>query len=53
MLDAQINMFCASFSIAGNKVGGTTNQPKRQPVMLKYFEKLLITITSSPNASAL
>ncbi len=39
--DAQMNRFCASFSIALIIQGGTTSQPSRQPVMLKYFEKLL------------
>ncbi len=38
--------------MAGTKDGGTTNQPSRQPVMLKYFEKLLTEITSSPCFSA-
>jgi hypothetical protein len=32
--------------------GGTTGQPSRQPVMLKYFEKLFTVTTSSPYDSA-
>ena len=47
--DAQMNRFCASFSTAPTSAGGTTSQPRRQPVMLKYFEKLLTVITSSPS----
>jgi hypothetical protein len=31
---------------------GATSQPSRQPVMLKYLEKLLITKMSSVKASA-
>ena len=38
----QINRFCAKRSMTGTKVSGTTSQPKRQPVMLKYLEKLLM-----------
>ena len=39
--------------MAGTMLDGTTIQPRRQPVMLKYFEKLLIDTTSSPHANAL
>ncbi len=52
MLDAQMNRFCDSFSIARTMSGGTTSQPSRQPVMLKYLEKLLMTMMSSPSDSA-
>jgi hypothetical protein len=48
-----MNRFCASFSTAGTSASGTTSQPRRQPVMLKYLEKLLTVMTSSPKASAL
>jgi len=51
--DAQMNRFCASFSIGATSSSGTTAHPSRQPVMLKYFEKLLTEITSSPHCSAL
>jgi hypothetical protein len=51
--EAQMKRFWASFSKAGTSVSGTTSQPRRQPVMLKVFEKLLQTITSSPSSSAL
>ena len=51
-VDAQMKKFCASFSTAALIDDGTTSQPSRQPVMLKYFEKLLMTITSSPSDSA-
>ena len=47
-----MNRFCASFSKVPTSAGGTTSQPSRQPVMLKYFEKLLTVTTSSPNDSA-
>jgi hypothetical protein len=50
--EAQMNRFCASFSKALTSAGGTTSQPSRQPVMLKYFEKLLTVTTSSPRVSA-
>ena len=52
MLEAQMNRFCASFSMARTMFSGTTSQPRRQPVMLKYLEKLLITMMSSPSDSA-
>jgi hypothetical protein len=47
-----MNRFCASFSKVPTSAGGTTSQPSRQPVMLKYFEKLLTVITLSSNDSA-
>ena len=53
MVEAQMKRFCASFSIAPTSAGGTTIQPRRQPVIEKYFEKLLMEMTSSPCASAL
>ena len=34
------------------RLGGTTIHPTRQPVIEKYFEKLLMTTTSSENCSA-
>ena len=40
--------FCASFSTGATSDSGSTSQPRRQPVMPKYFEKLLIDTTSSP-----
>ena len=40
------------FSIVATIAGGTTSQPSRQPVMLKYFEKLFTVTTSSPSDSA-
>ena len=39
--------FCARHSTARSMSGGTTIQPIRQPVIEKYFEKLLTTIASS------
>ncbi len=51
-VDAQMYRFCESFSKAAAVDGGTTSQPSRQPVMWKYFEKLLTTTTSSPSSSA-
>lgn len=47
-----MNRFCATFSNCGTSSVGATSQPRRQPVMLKYLEKLLIVTTSSPNDSA-
>ena len=35
--------FCASFSRSRTWRSGATIQPSRQPVMLKYFEKLEMT----------
>ena len=48
-----MNMLAASRSIVRTMSGGTTIQPIRQPVMLKYLEKLLMTTTSSVTSSAL
>ncbi len=39
--------FCARHSTARSSAGGTTIQPSRQPVIEKYFEKLLTTMASS------
>ena len=47
----QMKRFCASFSTACATSSGATIQPRRQPVMLKYFEKLLMLITWSSSAS--
>ena len=44
---AQMKRFCASRSITGTSASGTTSQPRRQPVMLKYLEKLLMLMTWS------
>ncbi|MOA32983.1 hypothetical protein D3C78_1542410 [compost metagenome] len=52
MVLAQMNRFCATRSMAGTSASGTTIQPRRQPVMLKYLLKLLMLIRSSPSASA-
>ena len=49
---AQMKRFCATRSTTGTMASGTTIQPRRQPVMLKYLLKLLMLITSSPSASA-
>ena len=48
-----MNRFCANRVTGATGVSGSTSQPRRQPVMLKYFEKLLIETTSSPCMSAL
>ena len=48
-----MNMFWAMRSTVRIIVSGTIIQPIRQPVMLKYFEKLLMTTTSSLTSSAL
>ena len=53
IVDGQMNRFCASFSNTGTSVSGTTSQPSRQPVMLKYFEKLLTVMTSRSKRRAL
>jgi hypothetical protein len=44
--------FCASFSMSRTCRSGATSHPSRQPVMLKYLEKLLMTKISSDSASA-
>jgi hypothetical protein len=49
----QMNRFCANRSTTGTSVSGTTIQPSRQPVMLKYLEKLLMLMIWSSIASAL
>ena len=46
----QMNRFCASRSTTGTSASGTTIQPRRQPVMLKYLEKLLMLMTWSSSA---
>ncbi|MCY1364762.1 hypothetical protein D9M69_515820 [compost metagenome] len=51
MVLAQMNRFCANRSTTGTSAGGSTSQPRRQPVMLKYLEKLLMLMTSSPRPS--
>ena len=38
--------------MTGTSFEGTTNQPSRQPVMLKYLEKLLMLMMSSPSCKA-
>lgn len=48
----QMKRFCASRSTTGTMASGTTIQPRRQPVMLKYLLKLLMLTMSSPIASA-
>ena len=47
-----MNRFCASFSTLRSSASGTTSQPRRQPVMPKYFEKLFTTTASASQASA-
>ncbi len=47
MVEAQMNRFCARRSTTGTMASGTTIQPKRQPVMLKYLLKLLMLMMSS------
>ena len=42
----------ASLSTSNRNGSGTTSQPRRNLVMPKYLEKLLMTKMSSPNASA-
>ena len=44
---AQMKRFCASRSTTGTSGSGTTSQPRRQPVMLKYLLKLLMLMTWS------
>ena len=51
MVLGQMNRFCASRSTTGTSASGTTIQPSRQPVMLKYLEKLLMLMTWSSMAS--
>ena len=50
---AQMNRCCASFSNSRTRAAGSTTQPRRQPVMQKYFEKLLTRTTSPGSPSAL
>jgi len=38
---------------AGTSAGGSTSQPRRQPVMPKYLEKLLTTTASGASSAAL
>ncbi|EKD96842.1 MAG: hypothetical protein ACD_23C01226G0001 [uncultured bacterium] len=52
MVLGQMNRFCASRSITGTRASGTTIQPRRQPVMLKYLLKLLMLMSWSSSASA-
>ena len=44
--------FCVSRSIGRTRSGGTTSQPIRQPVIEKYFEKLLTTTALSETSTA-
>ena len=44
--------FWVSRSIGRTSSGGTTSQPTRQPVIEKYFEKLLTTIACSETSTA-
>ena len=53
MVEAQMNRFCAMRSTTGTMASGTTIQPRRQPVILKYLLKLLMEMMSSLMASAL
>ncbi|MNF00638.1 hypothetical protein D3C80_1995010 [compost metagenome] len=53
MLGALMYRFCASFSRSATAPGGATSQPKRQPVMPKYLEKLFSTKASSSTSSTL
>jgi hypothetical protein len=43
---------CPSRSIGRTSSCGTTSQPTRQPVIEKYFEKLLTTMASSDTSTA-
>ena len=45
-----MNRFWASRVTGATRSLGSTSQPRRQPVMQKYFEKLLTTIASRQNA---
>ena len=47
-----MNRFCASFSNDADQRGRHHQPAERQPVMLKYLEKLFTVTTSSPNDSA-
>ena len=44
--------FWLSRSIGRTRSVGTTSQPTRQPVMEKYFEKLLTTMAESETSTA-
>ena len=44
--------FCARRSIGRTRSGGTISQPTRQPVIEKYFEKLLTTMAVSDTSTA-
>jgi len=48
-----MNRCCASFSKPRTALCGSTTQPRRQPVMQKYFEKLLISTTAPGKPRAL
>ena len=48
-----MNRFCASRSIGATSASGSTSQPRRQPVMLKYLLKLLTETMCSPSFKAL
>ena len=54
IVEAQMKRCCASFSNARTSGSGSTTQPSRQPVMQKYFEKLLTArmLPGSPIAVA-
>ncbi|CFN69825.1 Uncharacterised protein [Bordetella pertussis] len=49
---AQIARLAAIFSTLAAMLSGTIIQPRRQPVMWKYFEKLLMTMMLSSSSSA-
>src|SRR5260221_555630 len=49
---AEMKRCCASFSNSRTCSSGSTTQPRRQPVMQKYFEKLLTTTTWPGRPSA-
>ncbi|MNW10305.1 hypothetical protein D3C71_2074940 [compost metagenome] len=53
MLGALMYRFCASFSKSATAPGGATSQPRRQPVMPKYLEKLFRTKAPSSTSNTL
>ena len=52
MCGAEMNRFCARHSTGRTRSSGSTIQPTRQPVMLKYLEKLLTTMALGLSAAA-
>ena len=50
---AEMKRFWARHSTARARSAGTSIQPRRQPVMEKYFEKLLTTMAVSSREAAL